>query len=207
MKADSASITARFSSSVPMVMRKRVGQAVFLDPAQDDAPLMQEVVGLRRRPAVALGKMQQQEIRGARRHAKAEARQRLGDAATPQLVVLGAPLHPGLILERRHAGGNRRAGDVERTSDAVQRVGDLGRAIGPADAERGEPVDLGEGARHHRVRRWWRPARCRPRNRSCAHIRHRPRRARAARRAASPRAGASPRRRRDRCRSGCSDWR
>jgi molybdopterin-dependent oxidoreductase alpha subunit len=54
---------------------------------------------------------------------------------------------------------------------------------------------------------WWRRARCRPRSRSSAHIRHRPRRARAARRKASLRAGASPRRREDRCRSGYWDWR
>ena len=52
-----------------------------------------------------------------------------------------------------------------------------------------------------------RPARCRPRSRCGGHIRHRPRRAPAARASAVPHAAGAPLRTADRCRSGCSDWR
>ena len=94
MNAESASIAARFSSSVPMVMRKASGRPYSstrrkmmrrscrnLSAACADLPL-------------PLGKMQQQEIRDARRHAKAEARQSLRPRGQPQLIVLGAALHP-----------------------------------------------------------------------------------------------------------------
>ena len=65
--------------------------------------------------------------------------------------MLHRSLHMGMILKRGDARSDGRAGDVERSPDAVQRIGHRGRAIGPAEPERSEAVDLGEGARHHRV--------------------------------------------------------
>ena len=52
---------------------QRVGKAVFRDPPQDDPPLMQKRVGGGSGFAVPLTEMQQEEVRSARRHAKAEA--------------------------------------------------------------------------------------------------------------------------------------
>ena len=43
--------------------------------------------------------------------------------------------------------------------DAVQHVGDRRRAIGPAEAQPGERINLGEGAQHHDVRLPGRPVR------------------------------------------------
>ena len=45
----------------------------------------------------------------------------------------------------------RRRRDVERPADAVEHVGDVRRAIGPAEPQPRQPVDLRERARHHRV--------------------------------------------------------
>ena len=49
------------------------------------------------------------------------------------------------------AGGDRRGGDVERTTDAVDDVDDVGGSVHPAEPQRGEAVDLGEGAAHDDV--------------------------------------------------------
>ncbi len=53
----------------------------------------------------------------------------------------------------RGDAGRDRGGrdDVERPADAVQRVGDVGRRVGPAEPQAGQPVDLREGARHDDV--------------------------------------------------------
>ena len=111
------------------------------------------------------------------------------------------------VLQRRRAGGERRAVDVEGAARAVQRIDHRGRAIGPADAQIREPEDLGEGARHHDVVRLARRARRRSHSRCGGRTRRRPRRAPEARCRAGRRAAASPRRSGDRCRSDCWGWR
>jgi hypothetical protein len=130
-------------------------------------------------------------------------------AAATSSLCAAAPARCGRVsLQRRRGGGDRRRGDVERPANAVQRVDRRAPGpVGPADAQRGEAVDLREGAAHHTCSRWWRRVRCRPRSRCGARIRHRRRRAPAARSAAGCVAGASPRRTAGRCRSGCSGWR
>jgi hypothetical protein len=57
----------------------------------------------------------------------------------------------GLVPDGGNAGGDRRAVDVERPADAVERIGHMRRAIGPSEPQRGKPVGLGERARHHDV--------------------------------------------------------
>ncbi len=61
----------------------------------------------------------------------------------PQLEVLVVQGGDGGVL-----GGDR---GVEGRADAVDRVGDVQRAIAPADPKRGEAIDLGEGAGDHDV--------------------------------------------------------
>ena len=57
---------------------------------------------------------------------------------------------PG-VPYRRHAGSLGRGVDIERPAHPLEHVHDVGRAIGPAEPERRQPVDLGEGARHDGV--------------------------------------------------------
>ncbi len=101
--------------------------------------------------------------------------------AQPAAVVRDRRLDVRGVLDRGDAGLHRRRVDVERPAHAVERIDDMRRPVHPAEAQRGEAVDLGEGAASSRRCRRWRPARCRPRSRCAARIRHRPRRARAAR--------------------------
>ena len=182
MNAVSASTTARFSSSVPMVMRSACGKPYSStrrkmmrrscrNLSASAAPTCRSVEEMHQQEVAALGVTPKAEpVKSSASH---RARARYARRA----------LRPRVIGQRRDAGRDRRARDIERPADTVQRIGDRRSAHRPSRAQRGEPIDLGEGARHHRVGES-RPARCRPRSRSCAHIRHRPRRARAARRRA-----------------------
>ena len=106
MKAESASITASFSSSVPTVMRSASGKPYSSTRLQDDAALMEELVGGARRLAVTFREMHQQEVGGARRDAQADALKRLGHAAAPDRVVLDRLLHMRLVVKRGDAGGD-----------------------------------------------------------------------------------------------------
>ena len=132
---------------------------------------------------VALGEVDQDEVGDARRHLRARACSISADEPRQPRVVV----RDGGFRVRACRRSPRRpppcAGDghVERPANAVQHVGDACRAIGPAEAQRREAVDLGERARHHRVVRWSRRARCRPRSRCGARTRRRRRRAPAAR--------------------------
>ena len=93
-----------------------IGQAVAGDRAQDEAARAQE----RRRPSFAVRpavarKTQQQEIADARRHLDAEP----GDLARPATAASARCAPTAVcdmrgVLERRDAGGDRRAVDVER---------------------------------------------------------------------------------------------
>ncbi len=57
----------------------------------------------------------------------------------------------GVIGDRRGAGRERGAVDVEGAADAVEGVDDMRRPVEPADAQIGEAEDLREGAGHHDV--------------------------------------------------------
>ena len=55
------------------------------------------------------------------------------------------------VLDRGDRRQHRRRRDVERPANPVDRIDDVGRAEHPADPQRRQPVDLGEGVRHHGV--------------------------------------------------------
>ena len=105
-------------------------------------------------------------------------------------VVRSRPLGMLLVVERRHAGGLGRQRDVERPAHAVHHVDDPGRRGQPAEPQRREAVELGEGAHRDRVggRAGRAPGRCR--SRRPRHTRRRPRRSPGSHRRAAPRAGA-----------------
>ena len=131
---------------------KRVGQAVGGDAAEHEAALAQKRVGLRRALARRLGEMDEQEIADARRDPEAERRDLAAVSFGSQSSLCAtARSRCARSDERRDAGRERRRRDVERPADAVQRVDDVRRPVGPADAQAGEAEDLGEGARHHDV--------------------------------------------------------
>ena len=99
----------------------------------------------------AFRKMDEQEIPHARRHRQAELADFLGEPGQPARIVFARTLDMGGVADRRDAGGDRRRVDVERSADAVDRIHHMGGAVHPAEAERGEAVDLREGAAHHDV--------------------------------------------------------
>ena len=55
------------------------------------------------------------------------------------------------VLERRDRRKHRRCRDVEGAANPIDGIDDVGGTEHPADAKRGEPVDLGEGVGHHGV--------------------------------------------------------
>ena len=55
------------------------------------------------------------------------------------------------ITDRRRRGGQRRPVRIERGADALHRIHHVRGAVGPADAQRCQAVDLGERARHDHV--------------------------------------------------------
>ena len=59
-----------------------------------------------------------------------------------------------LILDGGDAGRDGGTRHVERPAHAVQRIDDRRRPHRPSEPKRGEPVNLGEGARHQHVRRF-----------------------------------------------------
>ena len=62
------------------------------------------------------------------------------------------PIHKlSRIPQGRHAGSLSRSGDIERTAQTVQHVGDRARSIAPAEAQPREPVRLREGPDHDDV--------------------------------------------------------
>ena len=67
------------------------------------------------------------------------------------VVVGDRALDMAGILDRRDAGGDGGGIDVERPADAVDRIDHMGRPVHPAEPERSEPMDLGEGPAHHDV--------------------------------------------------------
>ena len=111
----------------------------------------EEAVRLGGGAAGLVRKAQQQEIADARDDLDAELADRLGEPGQPAGVVLDRGLGVGDILHGRDAGLERRTVDVEGSPDAVQGVADRRRAIAPADAQRREAIDLGEGPGHHDV--------------------------------------------------------
>ena len=69
------------------------------------------------------------------------------------LQVLGVAARDELhVVERGRRGGERDAVDVERLAHAVHDVGDRRVRERVADAQAGQPVGLGEGARDDQVR-------------------------------------------------------
>ena len=151
MKSRKASTTSRLASSVPMVMRKRVRQLVIVQRAQHEAALGEEGVRIGRGLALVLREMDQHEIGHARRHLEAELADLFGQPVAPFLGVGLRHLLMRGVLDRGDRRQHRRRRDVERPADAVDRIDDMGRAEHPADPQRGQPVDLGEGVGHHGV--------------------------------------------------------
>ena len=135
---------------------------------------------------------------------------RLAKPGQPDVVVGAACVDRGRCPRaRRSPAICAGRADIERAAQAVQHVGDGGRAIGPADAQR------------RRGRRSSRRCASSPSLSACVdqldarlvvvaarHIRHRPRRSPAGRSSGRPaRSRSQLVGRISSCRSGCSDWR
>ena len=181
--------------------QRRDDRAVGVFGADRQAQAMRQAVGARRRAGSAARGRESVGVRGVASSSAKWISTKLPTLSSTRrpsvrmfsisqarhlLVVRDGGFDMGAILQRRRRRALRRRRDVERPADAVEHVGDCGRAIGPADAQACKAIDLREGPRHHDIVDNSRPARCRPRNRCAAHIRHRPRRSRAGCRAASP---------------------
>ena len=119
--------------------------------AQHEAAFGEECVGVGRGLALVLRKMDQHEVRHARRYREAEFGDFLRQPVAPLLGMRLRHLLMRGVLDRRHRRQHRRRRDVERPADAVHRIDDMGRPEHPADAQRGETVDLREGVGHHGV--------------------------------------------------------
>ena len=91
-----------------------VGEAVGIDPAQDQPAAGQERVRILRRPARVFREMDEQEIADARRDLEAQGLDLAGEPGEPFLVVLDGLRDMRLVLDRGDAGGHGRAVDVER---------------------------------------------------------------------------------------------
>src|SRR5580700_8853076 len=130
---------------------QRMRQAIGADLAQDETARGQHPVGIRGRAAIGLTEMDEDEIRGARRHLKAELADLGAEPTEPFLVMGGRALDMAGVGNRRNACRDRRSVDVEGPADAVDRIDHMGRAIHPAEAQCREPVNLGERAAHYDV--------------------------------------------------------
>ena len=95
--------------------------------------------------------MDQHEIGDARRHLQPELADLLGEPVAPLFGVHLRHLLMRGVLDRGDRGEHRRRRDVEGTADAVDRIDDVRGAEHPADPQRREAVDLGEGVGHDRV--------------------------------------------------------
>ena len=95
--------------------------------------------------------MNQHEIRHARRDLQPELADLLRQPGAPLLGERLRHLDMRGVLDRGDRRQHRRRRDVERPANAVDGVDDMRRAEHPADPQRRQPVDLGEGVRHDRV--------------------------------------------------------
>ena len=127
-----------------------IGQAVTAHIAGDH-PMAREVskggnspaLSLRRLRAIRrLRKFHQNEIGDAGMDDQPECAQLGGKPGQPAGVMFPRRLGVGDIAERRQAGRQGRSGHVERPAHAVQHIGHRRRAIGPAETQPGETVEL-----------------------------------------------------------------
>src|SRR3546814_5157102 len=80
---------------------------------------------------------------------EAEPFELAGEPGQPAVVMGAAGIDMGDVGQSRDAGGLGRRADVERPAHTVQHVGDVRRAIGPAEAKRRQPMNLGERSEEH----------------------------------------------------------
>ena len=126
-------------------------QPIAVEAPQHHAFGAQMIVRCMGIAALGVREMDEQEIADARRCLKAEGGDLLDQPGHPPVVVAHRVFKVAGVIDRRDAGGLRGQIDVERPADAVENIGDLRRAIGPAEAQRRQAIGLGEGARHDHV--------------------------------------------------------
>ena len=175
---------------MPMVRRKRARQAIAVHAAQDDAAAVRNASAFARIVPQRCGKCTSRKLPTLGVTSRPR-RELLRQPGKPLVIMGDGALDMRLVGDRRSAGSKCRGADIEGPPNAVQHVGDMGRAIGPAEAQRSQAIDLRESARHHDIVEWSRRARCPIHSRCAAHIRRKPRRAPAGSPAAGRHGGVS----------------
>src|SRR5262249_34514342 len=102
----------------------------------------EERVGVFGSPSLRLREVNEQEVRRAWGYCQPKLFEFLRQPGEPAIVVLARAFLVRVIFDRRDAGCDRRAIDVKRAADAVDRGDDMRRTEHPTQAQGGEAVDF-----------------------------------------------------------------
>ena len=95
--------------------------------------------------------MHEQKIAGTRRHLKSERLQCFCQPGQPDVIVLGGFVDEVPVHHRRSSGSDCRSADIERPANPVQHLRHMERAIGPAEPQGRQAVNLRESTGHHHI--------------------------------------------------------
>src|SRR6266550_111933 len=118
MSRTMAVLTEPTSETIPPRIRQLIGGRL----PQDQPARREEGVGVLGRAPLGVWKMDQQKVGDARRHFQAELANFLRQPIEPARVVLARAFLMRDVLDRSDAGGDRRPADVERATNAVDRI-------------------------------------------------------------------------------------